>query len=180
MSWRACDVPAACCAWLPGPPHGPTQLLVFDHPVAGTQIVKGTVEDGETLQEALVRELLEEPGLLCDGGSHVGTWDRTVGGGPNEDGALELARWHVFEVRAPVDAPDAWAHQASGSEEEARHVFRFRWVDIDASLPEALHPLFHETATIVQRRPWPDPCARVPRFDRPAWLCAVWPSGGRS
>lgn len=43
------------------------EILVFDHvdfPEAGTQITGGTVEAGEDLREALLREILEESGLV--------------------------------------------------------------------------------------------------------------------
>jgi len=42
------------------------QLLVFDHvdyPEAGTQVPGGTVEPGEDLNNAVLREILEESGL---------------------------------------------------------------------------------------------------------------------
>ena len=39
------------------------QLLLFEHPHAGIQIPAGTVEEGETPQEAILRELREETGL---------------------------------------------------------------------------------------------------------------------
>lgn len=35
----------------------PTKLLLFKHPVAGTQLVKGTIESGETPSRAALREL---------------------------------------------------------------------------------------------------------------------------
>ena len=37
-----------------------TEILVFKHPIAGIQIVKGTVETNEELEEAALRELYEE------------------------------------------------------------------------------------------------------------------------
>ena len=40
-----------------------TQILVFHHPLAGIQIVKGTVELNEMLEEAALRELFEESGI---------------------------------------------------------------------------------------------------------------------
>lgn len=40
-----------------------TEILVFKHPIAGIQIVKGTVEKNEELEEAALRELYEESGI---------------------------------------------------------------------------------------------------------------------
>lgn len=42
--------------------HG-TELLLFEHPYAGVQIPAGTVEDGEALHAAALREAAEETGL---------------------------------------------------------------------------------------------------------------------
>ncbi|MCP4542722.1 MAG: NUDIX domain-containing protein [Chloroflexi bacterium] len=38
-------------------------LLLFEHPNAGIQIPAGTVEDGETPEQAIIREVNEETGL---------------------------------------------------------------------------------------------------------------------
>jgi len=39
------------------------ELLVFQHPTAGIQIPAGTVEEGETIEQAAFREVAEETGL---------------------------------------------------------------------------------------------------------------------
>ena len=36
------------------------EVLAFEHPVAGYQLVKGTVESGESIETAALRELAEE------------------------------------------------------------------------------------------------------------------------
>jgi 8-oxo-dGTP pyrophosphatase MutT (NUDIX family) len=45
----------------PGPAG--TEILLFRHPSAGIQIPAGTVEEGETLEQAVLREAAEETGL---------------------------------------------------------------------------------------------------------------------
>ena len=42
---------------------GAKELLVFKHPSAGIQIPAGTVEDGESLETGVMREVYEETGL---------------------------------------------------------------------------------------------------------------------
>ncbi len=44
-------------------PAGP-EIPAFRHSQGGIQLVKGTIEPGETLEEACSRELLEESGLV--------------------------------------------------------------------------------------------------------------------
>jgi ADP-ribose pyrophosphatase YjhB (NUDIX family) len=39
------------------------ELLVFEHPLAGVQLVKGTIEPGELPEHAALRELCEESGI---------------------------------------------------------------------------------------------------------------------
>ena len=34
------------------------EILAFKHPMAGNQLVKGTIEDGETLEQACVLSLI--------------------------------------------------------------------------------------------------------------------------
>ena len=43
--------------------NGVRELLLFRHPTAGIQIPAGTVEDGETPETAVIREVYEETGL---------------------------------------------------------------------------------------------------------------------
>ncbi len=46
------------CACVLRPGETGADLLVFDHPVAGTQLPKGTVEEDETPANAVLRELV--------------------------------------------------------------------------------------------------------------------------
>ena len=43
--------------------ESPPRILLFRHPQAGVQLVKGSIESGETAQQAALRELWEESGL---------------------------------------------------------------------------------------------------------------------
>lgn len=42
------------------------EILAFRHPLAGSQLVKGTIEQGEKYDEAAIRELYEEAGLTAE------------------------------------------------------------------------------------------------------------------
>lgn len=59
-----------------------SRLLVFDHPLAGTQLPAGSVEEGEEPIEAARREVFEETRIQVTGGEIVGTsTERLVGHG---------------------------------------------------------------------------------------------------
>ena len=64
-----------------------TEILVFKHPIAGIQIVKGTVETNEELEEAALRELYEESGISS---AHIHSYLGLHH--PSEQGP----NWHVF------------------------------------------------------------------------------------
>jgi len=126
------------------------ELLVFQHPMAGIQIPKGTVEPDETIQSATLRELFEESGIkLIDTPELIGTWQRIVGGDPNETGSLERHVWHISVLDAPAGLPEIWQHEAQGGEAEIGLTFSYFWVRIDATLPAQLSPLFKQTAALI-------------------------------
>ena len=79
----------------------------------------------------------------------IGTWNRTVKGGSNENGALEVNEWSITILRADVKLPDQWLHEASGSPAEQGLIFEFFWLPIDETLAHNLDPIFTETAKMI-------------------------------
>lgn len=93
---------------------GPTtEILAFRHPLSGNQIVKGTVEPGESLQDAAAREMLEESGVIVSIGRFLGSlrYDQIA-----QD-------WHFFQCGAEP-CPDSWEHWTS---DDGGHMFKFYW-----------------------------------------------------
>ena len=45
--------------------QGAIEILAFEHPLAGLQLVKGMIEPGESSRDAALRELREESGLIA-------------------------------------------------------------------------------------------------------------------
>ncbi len=105
------------------------ELLVFtqrDHPSAGVQVPKGTVDPGETPDQTALREGFEETGLAFDRpGRFLGVAEVLVPGAR----FTELRHHYWFE--APPGTPDVWDHVVSGGPEETGLVFRHRFVPLE-------------------------------------------------
>lgn len=114
------------CVWRSGQ-TGP-ELLAFAHPSAGNQIVKGTLEPGEDLALAVLRELEEESGLQRkQAGDYIGLLHHGGTGGIASGGAFEHQIWHLFALEAQGDEAENWSHIAVGSLDEEGLEFKFFW-----------------------------------------------------
>ena len=151
-------------------PADRTEVLVFTHPEAGTQLVKGTVEAGELVSAAAVRELAEESGIT--GAAFVrdlGTWEQ----GPDDQ------VWHFCEMAVSSALPDAWRHR---TDDDGGHVFAFRWHPIAEPAPSSCHPIFLQALAFLRERlaaepdTWPQPHASVAWHLSPLGASADQPS----
>ncbi len=104
------------------------QLLVFSHrdmPEAGVQVPGGTVDKGEKLETAALREVLEKSGLL-----HLYI-ERYI-----DDYIIhvkekqEYQKHHFFHISVLTDTQDTWEHIVSTGEEDRNLVFCYEWVNI--------------------------------------------------
>ena len=106
-------------------------MLLFVHPLAGVQLVKGTVEPGESVCEAAVRELAEESGI--EGSScatDLGAWEQCLPG----------QVWHFRAMNLPSSAlPERWCHQ---TQDDGGHQFEFFWHPLHGPDPENCHPVY--------------------------------------
>ncbi len=141
---------AAACV-VRSAPHGP-ELLVFQHPVAGVQIPKGSVEPGERPEDAALRELAEESGItIARVVRQVGRHVFEVGAGPAEVGPPELHLWHTFVLVADEALRDRWVHQVTGSEVEAGLSFEYFWLPVVEArriAPARFHPSIDALAQV--------------------------------
>lgn len=76
------------------------QFLAFQHPLAGKQIVKGTIEAGESVEQACIRELAEESGLQGKVLTYLGDWDA------NFDSQV----WGFCLMEIEGDIPDTFSY----------------------------------------------------------------------
>ena len=114
---------------------GKRELLVFDHrddPDAGTQVPAGTVDEGESIEDALHREIEEETGLQgCIIASKLAVydWQHPISGNTHER--------HVYHLAAPEGTSDTWAWIETDGGQKPEHegyLFLFRWVPLDEEM----------------------------------------------
>jgi ADP-ribose pyrophosphatase YjhB (NUDIX family) len=89
------------------------------------QVPAGTVEPGEGIEDALLREVCEETGIEgCSISRKLGVFEWV-----NPE-TLNTHERHVFLLRAPEGLPPAWTWvETSGgtASEENSYVFLYRW-----------------------------------------------------
>lgn len=114
-----------------------TQILVFRHPLAGSQLVKGTVEPDESPETAALRELSEESGIAgARIVSDLGESDQIA------DGQI----WYFFLV-ATEDLADEWMHHTA---DDGGHDFSFFWSDLAHEPDEEWHPTFRRAISHIR------------------------------
>lgn len=107
-----------------------TEILLFEHPLAGIQLVKGSIEAGESPQAAAIRELYEEAGIsnamvIRD----LGLW---------HSGHLDQI-WSLQLCEVQQSLPDTWIHHCA---DDGGHAFRFFWHGLHEEPPAVCHPVF--------------------------------------
>lgn len=113
-------------------------ILAFRHPLAGTQLVKGTIEVGESVQQAAIRELREESGLIATAIADLGSVQMFE---PEQE-------WHF--VLCEVDqSAESWTHRTSDG---GGLDFDFFWHPLDQEPDETWHPIFKRAADFICRR----------------------------
>jgi len=116
------------------------EVLAFRHPLAGLQLVKGSIEPGEASGAAALRELAEEAGILdARLGADLGTW---LSEHPGQDWAFHLCH-------SPRELPDAWTHHC---DDDGGLDFAFFWHALDATPGPQWHPLFRDALGWLRER----------------------------
>lgn len=114
---------------------GRLEILAFEHPSAGKQLVKGSIEAGESPMLAAARELEEESGVRASDFAPVG--ETRIGG----------TLWYFFAAHVSGLA-DAWEHQTM---DDHGHQFRFFWHPLDQAPDKEWHRQFHEALAFIRQ-----------------------------
>lgn len=107
--------------------EGRLELLVFDHanfPEAGTQVPGGSIEPGETPDQAVLRETYEESGLIDV--SIV----KYLGCFPAAPVEAQVMHRHVYHLELTGPVPDRWEHVVSSGTADQGLRFRFYWMPV--------------------------------------------------
>lgn len=114
------------------------QILAFKHSKAGTQLIKGTVEDDERPEETVLRELAEESGL-----------DQTVI--VQKIGELGFRatkqHWHLFLCQPQVSPPDEWSFF---TKDGGGQLFHFFWHELAEEPDETWHVQFRSALRFIR------------------------------
>lgn len=116
---------------------GEWQILAFRHPLAGFQLVKGTIETGESASVAVLRELSEEAGInfsviIRD----LGIWES---GYENQIWALSLCQADGL--------PDQWTHH---TQDGGGLDFSFFWHSLEITPDDNWHPIYQEALEYIK------------------------------
>lgn len=117
--------------------QGQVEILLFEHPLAGTQLVKGSIEAGEAHDLAAVRELAEESGL-------TGVVDTIFLG---DQIYSEIGQhWFFYECCFDDELPESWSFF---TEDGGGHLFEFHWRPIEAKIDNPLGSVFDAARMFV-------------------------------
>lgn len=113
------------------------QILVFHHPLAGDQLVKGTIEKNETEESAALRELAEESGInSAEVVRSLGVWKTEF------DGQI----WSILLCRAE-NLPDEWTfHTDDGGGQD----FAFFWHSLNSDSGN-FHPVYQSALAWIKK-----------------------------
>jgi 8-oxo-dGTP pyrophosphatase MutT (NUDIX family) len=115
------------------------QILAFEHPVAGVQLVKGGIESGEDARAAALRELEEEAGIRnVSIARDLGTWNA---GHHGHVWSLQLCTYQP-------SLPASWTHHCI---DDGGHDLRFFWHDVH-DRADHWAPLFRRALETIRER----------------------------
>ncbi|MDT4859369.1 NUDIX domain protein [compost metagenome] len=118
---------------------GEPEILAFEHPLAGIQLVKGTIEPRESPEDAALRELAEESGLVAGAKPRsLGIWASGF--------RAQIWSLHLCEVSGPM--ADSWVFRTADS---GGLDFRFFWHPLAAAPSSDWHWVYRDALAVIRR-----------------------------
>lgn len=114
------------------------EILIFRHPLASVQLIKGTVELGEPIEVAALRELREASGVIAKVSANLGVWQS----------AYHKQLWH-FVVCDAENLPNTWTHD---TQDDGGHTFTFYWHSFLNNSYRDWHPVYIRVPEEIKRR----------------------------
>ncbi|GAA5629573.1 hypothetical protein Acal02_00166 [Acinetobacter calcoaceticus] len=119
--------------------HG-LEILAFRHPLAGIQLVKGTIEQEEKYDEAAIRELFEEAGSIAEPN-------------PKFIGNFKLKSnqqdWYFYLCEVSADLAETWIHHC---QDDGGLDFEFFWFPLNQKPNESWHESFQEALAFLREK----------------------------
>ncbi len=110
----------------------PELLVLHGHPDGGVQVVAGGIDDGETPEQAAIREAWEEAGLRLQNPVFLGRAEYHFRGvRPDTHEPLELHEDRYFYHFTTDEPRDCWDHVVSAGEDDGGKVFRHEFVRLE-------------------------------------------------
>ncbi|MDH0563567.1 NUDIX hydrolase [Acinetobacter courvalinii] len=117
--------------------HG-LEILAFQHPLAGFQLVKGTIEQDEQYEQAAIRELFEESGAIAEPN-------------PKFIGNFKLKSnqqdWYFYLCELRTDLAETWIHHCR---DDGGLDFEFFWYLLDQQPDDHWHETFKEALCFIK------------------------------
>ncbi len=116
------------------------EILAFQHPLAGIQLVKGTIERDEPYEQAAVRELFEESGLVAEPNpKFIGNL------------AVKLSRqdWYFYVCQIRTEMPEMWIHHC---QDGGGLDFEFFWHPLYQQPDDNWHITFQEALGFIKEK----------------------------
>ena len=115
------------------------ELLLFKHPLAGIQLVKGTIETfDESYITAAKRELAEESGIThVISARYLCSWDSS----------FQNQVW-LFVLCECADLEDSWTFH---TQDDGGHDFAFFWHHIGSDISSQAHTVFQNALEKVRK-----------------------------
>ena len=115
------------------------EILAFRHPLAGIQLVKGTIEQDEKYDEAAIRELFEEAGLIAEPKpKFIGNFTLNC---IQQD-------WYFYLCEVRADLAETLIHHC---QDGGGLDFEFFWYRLNQKPNESWHETFQEALAFLRK-----------------------------